>query len=71
MHDSTTYQYILDEGRLQEAHKLLLRLGRIQFGAPDTATEAAVRAITDLDRLERLLERLVTPANWQALLGSP
>jgi predicted transposase YdaD len=79
MRDSTTYQYILEEGRqeglamgrVDEAQRVLLRQGRIRFGDPDGATVAAVRAVTDLERLERLLDRLVTAANWQELLESP
>ncbi len=71
MHDSTTYQYIIDEGRLQEAHKLLLRLGRLRFGAPDAPTEAALQAISDLERLERLGDRLISASGWQELLETP
>jgi predicted transposase YdaD len=83
MRDSTTYQYILEEGRqegrqeglamgrVEEAQRTLLRQGRIRFGAPDGATETALRAITDLERLEGLLDRLVTVSGWQELLAAP
>lgn len=84
MRDSTTYQAILDEGRAEgeikgraegmikgraeEARKLLLRLGRKKWGAPDVAIEAEVGAITDVERLEVLVERVNEAANWQDLL---
>jgi hypothetical protein len=75
MRESTAYQAILDEGRAEgraeEARKILLRQGHKRFGAPTAAEEAAFVAITDLDRLERLSDRLLEVANWQELLGTP
>jgi hypothetical protein len=71
MHESSTYQYILDEGRIDEAKMMLLRQGRIRFGPPDAAAEAALRAITDLDRLERMGDHLLQAGGWQELLHTP
>lgn len=79
MRDSTTYQAILDEGRAEgeikgrgeEAQKLLLRLGRKHLGEVDAAVEAAVRSITDVERLELLIERVSEVASWQDLLQTP
>jgi predicted transposase YdaD len=79
MRESSTYQYILEEGRVegriegraQEARRILLRQGRKQFGAPDAAVQAALEAITDLDRLERMSERLLEVRTWQDLLATP
>jgi predicted transposase YdaD len=75
MRESSTYQAILDEGReegaLREARKLLLRMGRRKFGAPEPATEAAVQAITDLDRLERMSDRMFDATSWPELLATP
>ncbi len=79
MRDSDTYQAILDEGRAEgetkgraeEARKLLLRLGRKHLGEPEATVEAAVRAITDLDRLELMAERVSEVASWQDLLQTP
>jgi predicted transposase YdaD len=84
MRDSTTYQAILDEGRAEgeikgraegeikgraeEARRLLLRLGRKHLGDPEEGIEAAVRAITDVERLELLAERITEAASWQDLL---
>ena len=75
MRDSTTYQAILDEGRAEgqtkEARKLLLLLGRRHIGEPDATVEAALQAITDLERLELLIERVLEVASWQELLQTP
>jgi predicted transposase YdaD len=59
------------KGRAEEARQLLLRLGRKKLGAPETTVEEAVRAITDVDRLEFLIERLLEVTSWQDLLQTP
>jgi predicted transposase YdaD len=79
MEDSVTYQAILrkgwtkgvTEGRTEEAKAILLRLGRKRFDLPDPASTAALEAITDLDRLERMSERLLEVTSWQELLATP
>ena len=81
MKESTTYQAILREGRNEgliegrvgEAQRLLLRLGEIRFGPPEEATRAAIEAIRDLDRLERMSDRVldVTIGEWDELLSTP
>jgi hypothetical protein len=70
MRESTTYQAILDEGREDEARKLLLRQGRRKFGQPEPAVEAALQAIGDLARLERMSERLLDVTTWDELLAT-
>lgn len=60
----------LQEGRVEESHRLLLRLGARRCGPADAATEAAVRAIRDLDRLERLADAVLTAASWAELLAT-
>ena len=74
MRESSTYQAILDEGReeghVQEARKILLRQGRRKFGAPGPEVEATIEAIGDLDRLERMSERLLDVTTWPDLLAS-
>jgi hypothetical protein len=69
MRESSTYQYILDEGRAQEARRMLLRLGCIRFGEPEPAVLTVIESTTDLDRLERLGDRLVTVSSWSELLA--
>jgi predicted transposase YdaD len=87
MRESTAYQAILDEGRAEgeikgraegeikgraeEARRLLLRLGRKHLGDPEEAAEATVRAITDVERLELLAERITEVGSWQDLLRTP
>jgi hypothetical protein len=73
MRESRMYQSILQEGRAEEAQRLILRQGAIRFGPPDEATRAAVEAIGDLDRLERMSERVVDMSiqDWNGLLGTP
>jgi predicted transposase YdaD len=78
MRDSTTYQAILkegrqeglQEGRREEARRLLLRQGTRRFGAPDAAIIAAIEAIHDVDRLESLADRIfdATAGDWNDLL---
>lgn len=68
MRESVTYMAIIEEGRLMEAHKIILRQGRTLFGPPDENTLAALTAIEDLERLELLGERLLEVKSWQELL---
>jgi predicted transposase YdaD len=82
MKESVTYQAILREGKAegraegraegtrQELHKVLLRQGRKRFGPPDSATAAALEAISDLDRLERMSDRMLEAASWDDLLAT-
>lgn len=68
MEESTTYQAIIRKGRLSEARHILLRLGQKRFGPADEATEAALNAIEDVDKLETLGERVLDVESWQELL---
>jgi len=71
MKESSTYQAIVEEGRIEEARKLLLRLGSKQLGRPTARTRTALAQITDLERLEALIERLGSAPSWHALLAEP
>ena len=57
------------EGAVNEARRMILRLGRVRFGEPDAVVRTALQGITDLERLERLGERLVTVSSWQELFA--
>ena len=57
------------QGEIQEARKILIRIGRIRFGHLAKRTRARIEAINDLERLERLNERLLTVTSWEDLLG--
>jgi hypothetical protein len=75
MRESDTYQAILDEGRqegeVRGAQRILLHQGRRLLGEPDEATRSALTALTDLDRLSRLAERLLKVSSWEELLQIP
>ena len=71
MRDSDTYLAILDEGRIEEVKKLILRLGPKWLGVPAENVAAALAAITDLERLERLHQRLGDVRSWEELLAVP
>ena len=68
--ESTTYQAIVEEGQIREVRKLILRHGKRKFGRPTAAVTKALEASEDLDRLERLLDRVFTATSWQALLDA-
>jgi hypothetical protein len=71
MKESTTYQAIVAEGRAEEARRLLLLLDEEQFKAPaDAPVRAAVEAIGEVERLEKLLKRMSHVGSWQELLAA-
>jgi predicted transposase YdaD len=69
--ESTTYQAILDEGRVEEAQRILLKLlqGSDALGPLPPKVEAAVKEVTDLDRLERMCEKVRHVKSWKQLLA--
>jgi predicted transposase YdaD len=77
MEESVTYQAILaegaargrDEGRASEAREIILRLGGKRFGAPSARAAAAIQAITSVERLEALVDRLLEAESWDELLA--
>jgi predicted transposase YdaD len=75
MEQSTTYQGILrrgrEQGRLEEARRILLLQGELKFGAPDDATRAAIEAVGEPALLEDLAARFVNAGSWQELLARP
>ena len=58
------------EGRVQGASDIVLRRGRRKFGEPDSATIDALRAVVDLDRLDRMVEQSFTAESWSDLLST-
>lgn len=71
MEESTTYQLIVSRGKLQNARKTLVRLGRLKCGEPDAAQLAFVESIDDLQRLESLTDRVLSVSTWSDLLAAP
>jgi hypothetical protein len=75
MRDSVTYQAILDEGReegrVDEVRKLIVRMGRKRLGTPTEDVTATLAGLTDLERLEFLMEHLPDAQSWEDLLALP
>lgn len=71
MKESTAFDEAIEEREVRGRCLTLLCLGRKRFGNPDAATEAALTAITDLDRLERLADAILTAGSWNELLATP
>jgi len=65
MKESVTYQAILAEG----VRDVILRQGVKRFGAPSAQAQAALAAITSVERLEQLAERLLEVETWDELLA--
>lgn len=68
MEESTTYQAIIRKGRLSGVRQMLLRQGRKRFGPADEATEAALNAIEEVEKLEELGVRIFDVDTWEELL---
>ena len=60
-----------EEGQAEALQKTVLRQGKLHIGKPNKQIVAAVEAITDVDRLERLTEKILQAAKWQDLLATP
>jgi hypothetical protein len=69
MEDNTFVQLMIQEGRLREARRIVLDLGRIRLGPPGEETVAVIEALTDLDRLEELSLRVLDATIWAELLA--
>ncbi|MDQ2730414.1 MAG: DUF4351 domain-containing protein [Armatimonadota bacterium] len=74
MKESTTYQAIIQEGRqegrMEEARRMLLLMGGRIYGPPSPAAEKTLQSINALDQLEQLAERLVQVKSWDDLLST-
>jgi predicted transposase YdaD len=72
MEESTFYQSIMAKGRLQEARRLLLRVGEDRFGvAPTPEQQAGIEALADAGRIEELVVRAAHVDSWAELLKPP
>jgi hypothetical protein len=81
--ESSTYQAIVQEseakgeargkimGKLEALQEMVLLQGQQRFGRPSQRAKNAVRAITDIPRLERLAIRILDATNWRDLLDTP
>ena len=63
------FQEGLEEGRAGEARRIIMLQGRIRFGEAGAAVRSRLEAISDLERLELLGDRLLIVSSWDQLLG--
>lgn len=61
----------LEEGRVEEVHRVLLLQGGDRFGAPTPELGAKLQAILDLARLERMSKAMLKAQSWDELLATP
>ncbi|HQU44906.1 MAG TPA: hypothetical protein PK867_18975, partial [Pirellulales bacterium] len=71
MHESTAYDEAVEEGRIEASQRFLLKLGRKLLGPPDSSVESALTSIQDVERLERMVEAILTVKSWDELLSTP
>jgi predicted transposase YdaD len=58
------------EGLVEAARQILLHQGRKKLGEPDVQVLTEIAAISQLDRLNLLLDRILDASNWDELLAS-
>jgi hypothetical protein len=68
MIESSTWRGLIEDGEVRALHRTLLKLGRKKLGPPPAEAEAALKAITDQDRLDRMVDTLDDAADWRAWL---
>ena len=80
MKESTTYQAIVEEGRQNgrqegrqegeyaHARSVLLRLGRKHLGPPGLTVRDRLDALTDIEAIDLLIDRVDEVATWEELL---
>ena len=61
----------LAEGAVETARTILLRHGGKKLGAPNAQIESEITAMTDLDRLHDLIDRVLDVSSWDELLTPP
>lgn len=74
MQESSTYRWIIEQGETRGQIKAkqddLILLGTRRFDPPDSQTLTALRAITDFDRLDAMLLRVLDAAGWDEVLAA-
>jgi len=78
MEESTTYQWIVEQGRVrglaegevQTRRDILLVQGEDRFGAPSESVRAELQAINDEARLKAMAKRILHVASWKDLLAT-
>ena len=67
--DMEPFKQFTDKGRAEGLRGAIGRQGRKKFGPPTVAHEAALAAVTDLDRLGAMSEKLLEAGGWDELLA--
>lgn len=70
LNESVVQQWLIELGRLWQARAIVLRHGGKRFGPPDEITSAEVQDTIDVDRLERMADRVFDATDWADLLGT-
>ncbi len=68
---SPSYQKIVAKGEVKSLREIILRMGTKKFGKPSAKVQREVTAITSVERLLELSERILDVATWRELLGKP
>lgn len=71
MHESDTFLAILDEGQEMYARKAVIIVGQEKCGSVPDEVKNRLENIRDLERLDRMLRRALTAANWDEILETP
>jgi hypothetical protein len=67
MEESITFQEIKGLGRLEEVRKIIARQGTRKFGKRNRKVERVPETITDLEKLESILDRVLEANSWDEL----
>ena len=63
----TRKSYIYEELE-EKAKATLIRLGRIRLQEPDLATLNLIQEIDDIDRIDRMTDRVLSASSWREVL---
>ena len=68
MKESTTYQSILEEGRVEEAQSILALLGHKRFGPIKPGQRTMLDQVLDQKKLEDMCVSLLDARSWDEVL---
>ncbi|WP_020476288.1 Rpn family recombination-promoting nuclease/putative transposase [Zavarzinella formosa] len=57
------------EGRRESLRTMIVQMGRQRFGVSNSEIEEAIRAESDIERLQQIFDRAITAAGWDGFLG--
>lgn len=68
MKESTTYQAVLDEGRLEGAKRILMLMAEEHLGTAVASARAVIEAINSREEIEGLAKKLLGVSSWEELI---